>query len=85
MKDTELKDLELSDIPLRLTFGKHKGKLLTDVPASYLIWLFEQDFVQKSYPDIYDYIEANYSEIQDRADYEEYYEDRDIYDDGDIY
>lgn len=26
----------------RLTFGKHKGSLITEVPRSYLIWLVNQ-------------------------------------------
>jgi len=74
-KDPELADISLEDVPLRLSFGKHKGELLTDVPAGYLLWLFDQHWVKKSYPDIYDYIETNYSEIQDQ-DETQYYDDR---------
>ncbi len=30
---------------MRLTFGKHKGEDLADVPISYVKWLEEQDWV----------------------------------------
>ncbi len=29
--------------PEQMPFGKHKGTLLDDVPASYLLWLWDKD------------------------------------------
>lgn len=26
----------------RFTFGKHKGKLISEVPSTYIVWLHEQ-------------------------------------------
>lgn len=30
----------------RMPFGKYKDELLQDVPASYLLWLSRQDFIE---------------------------------------
>lgn len=38
-----------------MPFGKHKGELLSDVPASYLIWLSEQDWIS-DWPRLKNYI-----------------------------
>lgn len=32
----------MSNDTLRMPFGKHKGKLVTDLPSSYLKWLAEE-------------------------------------------
>jgi uncharacterized protein (DUF3820 family) len=29
--------------PMKMPFGKHKGKEMDDVPAAYLMWLYESD------------------------------------------
>jgi len=42
-----------------ITFGKHKGKKLQDVPADYLLWLADQPGFDESKPDLYDYIDRN--------------------------
>lgn len=34
-----------------LRFGKYKGERLGDVPASYLLWLFDQDWCPKEVAD----------------------------------
>lgn len=39
----------------RMPFGKHAGTPLADVPASYLLWFYEQDWAEERYPDIYNY------------------------------
>jgi uncharacterized protein (DUF3820 family) len=36
-----------------LTFGKHKGELLADVPNGYLDWLSDQEFVEEKYSDLF--------------------------------
>ena len=49
-----------------LTFGKHKGKKLANVPASYLLWLYEQpnlDFKLRIY--IKENMEGLQSEIDE--------------------
>jgi len=39
-----------------MPFGVHKGKQLADVPASYLIWLYDND---KCFGELKSYIEEN--------------------------
>jgi uncharacterized protein (DUF3820 family) len=39
-----------------MTFGKHKGMKLLDVPDSYLLWLYETDWCKTSNPRLYAYI-----------------------------
>jgi hypothetical protein len=36
-----------------MPFGKWKGKPLSDVPRSYLDWLFDQDGAEEKYPDLF--------------------------------
>lgn len=38
---------------IALPFGKYKGKLLADVPNSYLNWLLDQEFVEEKYSKLY--------------------------------
>ncbi len=42
----------------RMPWGKHKGEKLMDVPASYLLWLFEQTWI-KDYPGLHAYLKKN--------------------------
>lgn len=39
-----------------MQFGKYKGEKLIDVPASYLLWLYDN---HKCYGELKDYIEEN--------------------------
>ena len=39
----------------KLTFGKHQGKELDQVPADYLDWLMGQDWIGK-FPEIVKYV-----------------------------
>ena len=42
--------------PTTMPWGKHKGKLLTEVATTdpeYIKWLVEQDFVQEKFDDLY--------------------------------
>lgn len=41
-----------------MPFGKHKGKHLSDVPASYLLWLYEQN-KYKPMTSLQEYIHKN--------------------------
>lgn len=38
----------------RMPFGKYKGRLLINVPDSYLLWFLEQDWCD-DYPDLVEY------------------------------
>ena len=58
----------------RMTFGKHKDKLLSDVPASYLLWVFDQDWITK-FPDLEEYVAENYEDIEARKQEEKYRRD----------
>lgn len=51
-----------------LPWGDHQGKALKDAPVDYLMWLFEQRWIQ-SWPGLYAYLETRREElIQKRAD-----------------
>lgn len=42
-----------------MPFGKHAGSCLAAVPASYLLWFYEQDWAEERYPAIYKYCKKN--------------------------
>ena len=41
----------------RISFGKHKGKPLKDIPLTYLDWLIGEKFMKEKFPNIKDIIE----------------------------
>ena len=45
-----------------IRFGKYKGMELDDIPASYLLWLYEKEIVKSGA--IYDYIVKNMDGIK---------------------
>ena len=45
-----------------LPFGVHKGTKLSLVPASYLLWLFEQTWI-KDWPGLYAYLKAHENQL----------------------
>jgi len=52
-----------------MPFGTHVGVPLKDVPADYLMWLYEDcdsDW-QESYPDLEKYIEDNWDALEDEC------------------
>jgi len=51
-----------------MPFGKHKGKEMRDVPASYLDWLRDQKWLDE-WPSVAKYIEEN--ELQINQELEE--------------
>ncbi len=55
-----------------MTFGKHKDKKLIDVPASYWLWLEEQDWFEEEYPAYFDYMQDNMEAIEQEANYDEW-------------
>ncbi len=51
----------------RMTFGKHKGERLADVPASYLLWCYRELELIRKYPGLRAYIEKNLRRLQAEA------------------
>lgn len=47
-----------------MPIGKFKDKPLSEVPDWNLIWLWEQPWLKKKYPALYDYIENSLYVIQ---------------------
>lgn len=50
--------MKLSDTNV-IPFGQHKGKRLKDIPAAYLLWLLDEEWCRKQYPDLITYIREN--------------------------
>ena len=40
----------------KITFGKYQGKMLQDVPAGYLLWLYEESNIKEKNIALYNYI-----------------------------
>lgn len=49
---------------ITMPFGKHEGQYLGDIPASYLMWLYEQDWLKEKFPDVNRYIQVNLGALQ---------------------
>jgi uncharacterized protein (DUF3820 family) len=52
----------------RMMFGEHEGKMLHDVPASYLIWIYNNLFKLRG--DMRTYIEENMEDLKKEAELE---------------
>lgn len=51
-----------------MPWGKHEGTPLKDLPAEYLLWLFEQPWI-KSWPPLHAYLKKHEDQLmQERAD-----------------
>lgn len=55
----------------RMPFGKHKGKAMEDVPADYLLWLWDETDMhnrEKQYTEdgfaVHDYIKENFASLE---------------------
>jgi hypothetical protein len=57
--------VELTDKSI-IHFGKHKGKVLKDVPAQYLLWCGDQTWI-KQHPPLQRYIEKNRSILEEEV------------------
>ena len=53
----------------RMFFGKHKGKPMKQVPADYLLWVREQEWITK-FEDLFTYIELNLEHLKVKAEIE---------------
>jgi uncharacterized protein (DUF3820 family) len=51
----------------RMAFGKYKDTALCDVPASYLLWLYEQDWLESHNPVLHTWIWDNIDDLKDKA------------------
>lgn len=47
-----------------MPFGMHKGKQLCNVPASYLLWLLDQQWARSDWPLLIEYIRDNKSVLE---------------------
>lgn len=52
---------KIQDPGFEMTFGMHKGKNIKEVPADYLLWLYDND---KCFGKVKDYIEKNESTLR---------------------
>jgi uncharacterized protein (DUF3820 family) len=50
-----------------MPFGKHKGQPLKDVPASYLLWLYEQMRRENDNVKLAFYVEENLNQLNQEA------------------
>lgn len=48
-------------------WGKHKGERVRDVPASYLLWLFEQPWI-KSWPGLHAYLKQHEDQLMEEKE-----------------
>lgn len=60
-----------------MPWGQHKQKKLKDIPASYMLWLYEQTWI-KDWPGLHAYLKKNEDLLM-----AEKVEDQDDRDDGD--
>lgn len=58
----------------KMYFGKHTGTPLEEVPAAYLLWLFEQPWFAEQHLELHEYIEYHYEEIETRNYEDKLYE-----------
>lgn len=61
-----------------MMFGKYKGEKIDDVPAQYLIWLHEQDWFPRKFPELESYISSVW-DVLDEQVFEEKTPDIDFY------
>lgn len=46
-----------------MPFGKYHGEELQDVPAQYLLWLFDQPWLEDSWSELHEYISDRYEQL----------------------
>lgn len=62
--ETKVRDFPVADLMVpsddyEMTFGKHQGERLGDIPDGYFRWLSEQDWLEDKYPELLAYIQEN--------------------------
>lgn len=72
-KEMELKEREEAAMMKEdevMPFGKHQGKKLANVPASYLVWFYESSVIRRLDGDgrrVWKYCEANINDLRKEA------------------
>lgn len=59
----DIKELSCLEGTDPMPFGEYKGEPLENIDASYLLWLYDQEWLKDKYPGVYGYIEANEYEL----------------------
>lgn len=59
--------MAIYDDNTQMPWGKHKGKKLIDVPASYLLWLWDQGGMEKNNLSLKMYISENMDVLKKQA------------------
>lgn len=53
-----------------MPFGKHRGEKMSEVPASYLLWLWDNGIYQEKGKPVHNYIAENFKALEmDAPDY----------------
>jgi uncharacterized protein (DUF3820 family) len=52
----------------KISFGKYKGTKFENIPADYLLWLWDQNWLEDKYPEAAKYISENIDWIELEAD-----------------
>lgn len=47
-----------------MPFGRHHGKRLDQVPASYLLWCLDQEWCAREWPPLIEYIKKNMKALE---------------------
>jgi len=50
------------------TFGKYQGQCIENVPASYLLWCYEQDEMMLRHPEIVAYVKKNKKHLDEEVE-----------------
>lgn len=71
MSDDTMSDDTMSDDTIyKFTFGKHRGKSIDNVPASYLLWCCEQESMMEIHPEIKQYIKENKRFLEEEVEHD---------------
>jgi hypothetical protein len=71
VKTLKNKDVDSSYSHLIFRFGAHKDKPITEVPAGYLLWCYQQDWFKKNNKDFYEYIKTNLKRLKKQKEEED--------------
>lgn len=50
----------------RIMWGEHRGKLMRDIPASYLVWLLDQRWIG-DWPGLHRYLKLREKDLRDKV------------------
>lgn len=49
---------------IEITFGKHRGRRVRNVPADYLLWIYDQRWFQDKFPVLHKYIDQERERLE---------------------